>query len=85
MQINHLLHFYLPNGMLGVIDTIIGENIESMFSKIKYDHNLLDSRILNGDLHAPVEAIYDLDHLEDALRHAYSAGRNGKILFAPNG
>jgi hypothetical protein len=40
---NHLLFFYLPNGKLGEIDTIIGENIEDLFSKIKYDHNLLDS------------------------------------------
>ena len=40
---NHLLFFYLPNGRLGEIDTIIGENIDSLFSKIKYDHNLFDS------------------------------------------
>ncbi len=40
---NHLLFFYLPNGRLGEIDTIIVENIEALFSKIKYDHNLFDS------------------------------------------
>ena len=40
---NHLLFFYLSNGRLGEIDTIIGENIDSLFSKIQYDHNLLDS------------------------------------------
>ena len=41
---NHLLFFYLPNGRLGEIDTIIGENIDSLFSKIKFDHYLFDSR-----------------------------------------
>ena len=40
---NHLLHFYLPNGRLGEIDTIIGENIETLFSKIQYEVNLVDS------------------------------------------
>ena len=29
---NHLLFFYLSNGRLGEIDTIIGENIDSLFS-----------------------------------------------------
>jgi hypothetical protein len=40
---NHLLFFYLPNGRLGEIDTAIGENVENLFSKIKYDQNLLNS------------------------------------------
>jgi len=40
---NHILFFYLPNGRLGKIDTVIGENIDSVFTKIKYDHNILDS------------------------------------------
>ena len=53
--------------------------------EIQETYKNLASKIINGDLHAPVEAIYDLDHLEDALRHAYRGGRNGKILFAPNG
>ena len=40
---NHLLYFYLPNGRLGAIDTIVGANIDTLFSKIKFDHNLVDS------------------------------------------
>ena len=40
---NHLLFFYLPNGRLGEIDTIIGENIDALFSKIKNDQNFFDS------------------------------------------
>ena len=33
----------MPNGRLGKIDTVIGENVDSLFSKIKYNHNILDS------------------------------------------
>jgi hypothetical protein len=40
---NNLLFFCLPNGRLGEIDTIIGKNNETLFSKIKYDHNILHS------------------------------------------
>ena len=46
---NHLIFFYLPNGRFGGIDTIMGENIDTLFSKIKYDYNLLDS---NNILHS---------------------------------
>ena len=46
---NHLLFFYLPNGRLGAIDTIVGDNIETLFSKIKYDRNLVDS---NNSIHS---------------------------------
>ena len=45
----------------------------------------LASKIICKDIHAPVEAIYDLEHYEDALKHAYQGGRVGKILFAPKG
>ena len=45
---NHLLFFYLPNGRLGEIDTIIGENIDTLFSKIKYDHLLNSNNIVHS-------------------------------------
>ena len=37
---NNIVFFYLPNGRLGKIDTVIGENVDSLFSKIKYNHNI---------------------------------------------
>jgi len=40
---NHLLYFCLPNGKLDVIDTVIGSNVDTLFSTIRYDHNLVDS------------------------------------------
>ncbi len=45
---NHLLFFYLPNGRLGEIDTIIGENIDTLFSKIKYDYLLNSNNIVHS-------------------------------------
>ena len=33
------LFFCLPNGKLGVIDTVIGSNVDTLFSKIKYYEN----------------------------------------------
>lgn len=38
-----------------------------------------------GVLHSPVEATYTLDQAADALEHAHREGRDGKIVFTPNG
>ena len=45
----------------------------------------LASQITNGNLYTPVESAYRLDQLSDALKHAYQAERNGKVLLMPNG
>ena len=45
---NHLLYFYLPNGRIGAIDTIIGENIDTLFSDIKFDHLIEKDKIENA-------------------------------------
>lgn len=39
----------------------------------------------SGRISSPVEAEYGLDRLGEALRHANSGGRSGKILLIPNG
>ncbi len=38
-----------------------------------------------GKLSSPVEAMYGLDQISDALSHALRGGRSGKILLTPNG
>ena len=45
----------------------------------------LESLVVSGKIATPVEATYHLGQLEEALRHAYRGGRNGKVLFTPNG
>ena len=44
----------------------------------------LAERLVDGTLHVPVEATYDLDHIRDALRHAAREARGGKVLLTPN-
>jgi mitochondrial enoyl-[acyl-carrier protein] reductase / trans-2-enoyl-CoA reductase len=38
-----------------------------------------------GNLDVPLERIYPIDAITEALRHAAQGGRGGKILVAPNG
>lgn len=45
----------------------------------------LADQIRNGSLHAPVDKIYPIEEIGQALRHAQSAAHNGKVLIAPNG
>ena len=45
----------------------------------------LAGQVVAGTLNAPVDTIYPIDRIKDALAHADKGGRNGKILVAPNG
>jgi mitochondrial enoyl-[acyl-carrier protein] reductase / trans-2-enoyl-CoA reductase len=41
--------------------------------------------VMTGAVHAPVGAVYPIEQIGEALRHAQRAGHDGKILVAPNG
>ena len=45
----------------------------------------LGRQILDGTLSAPVEKVYGIDDITQALAHAQRGARAGKILVAPNG
>ena len=45
----------------------------------------LGSQVLAGRLFAPVDTVYPIEKIKDALAHADKGGRNGKILVSPNG
>ncbi|HEY1301188.1 MAG TPA: zinc-dependent alcohol dehydrogenase family protein [Stellaceae bacterium] len=45
----------------------------------------LGAKLRSGVLHAPVEATYPIEEIENALVHAQRGGRNGKVLVLPNG
>ena len=45
----------------------------------------LGRQILGGALSAPVEAVYPIEDIKAALKHAQQGERRGKILVAPNG
>ncbi|MDI1285678.1 MAG: zinc-dependent alcohol dehydrogenase family protein [Reyranella sp.] len=44
----------------------------------------LAGQVLAGKLSAPVDTVYPIDKIKEALAHADKGGRNGKILVSPN-
>lgn len=45
----------------------------------------LAAQVMDGQLHAPVDTVYPIENIKEALAHADKGGRNGKILVSPNG
>ena len=53
--------------------------------KIRDIYADLGGQVMAGKLYAPVDTVYPIDNIKDALAHADKGGRNGKILVSPNG
>jgi trans-2-enoyl-CoA reductase len=53
--------------------------------KIRAIYADLGEQVRAGKLSAPVDTVYPIDKIKDALAHADKGGRNGKILVSPNG
>jgi NADPH:quinone reductase-like Zn-dependent oxidoreductase len=53
--------------------------------KIREIYGGLAQQVMAGKLSAPVDTVYPIDKIKEALAHADRAGRNGKILVSPNG
>jgi NADPH:quinone reductase-like Zn-dependent oxidoreductase len=45
----------------------------------------LGGQVMAGKLSAPVDTVYPIENIKDALAHADKGGRDGKILVSPNG
>jgi mitochondrial enoyl-[acyl-carrier protein] reductase / trans-2-enoyl-CoA reductase len=45
----------------------------------------LAQQVMDGRLSAPVDTVYPIEKITEALAHADKGGRNGKILVSPNG
>ncbi len=41
--------------------------------------------IARGDVAVPVGAVYPIERIADAVRHAQAPGHDGKVLVAPTG
>jgi trans-2-enoyl-CoA reductase len=54
-------------------------------AKIRKIYAELAAQVMAGTLYAPVDTVYPIEKIKDALAHADKGGRNGKILVAPNG
>jgi NADPH:quinone reductase-like Zn-dependent oxidoreductase len=53
--------------------------------KIREIYADLGGQVLQGKLVAPVDTVYPIERIREALAHADKGGRNGKILVSPNG
>ena len=53
--------------------------------KIREIYARLARQVLEGKLGAPVDTVYPIDKIEEALAHADRGGRDGKILVSPGG
>jgi len=53
--------------------------------KIREIYAGLAAQVVEGRLHAPVDTVYPIEQIREALAHADKGGRNGKILVSPNG
>lgn len=54
-------------------------------ARIREIYAELADQVMAGTLYAPVDTVYPIEKIKDALAHADKGGRNGKILVAPNG
>lgn len=45
----------------------------------------LTTLIATGQIHSPVERVYPIEDIHEALSHAMRGNRSGKVLLAPNG
>ncbi|MDP2375581.1 zinc-dependent alcohol dehydrogenase family protein [Reyranella sp.] len=53
--------------------------------KIRAIYADLAGQVMSGKLSAPVDTVYPIEKIKEALAHADKGGRNGKILVSPNG
>src|SRR5262245_32639652 len=53
--------------------------------KIRELYADLGGQVMAGKLFAPVDTVYSIDNIKDALAHADKGGRNGKMTVTPNG
>jgi NADPH:quinone reductase-like Zn-dependent oxidoreductase len=53
--------------------------------KVRAIYDELARQVVDGTLAAPVEQVYAIEDIKDALAHAQRGERTGKILVAPNG
>jgi NADPH:quinone reductase-like Zn-dependent oxidoreductase len=54
-------------------------------AKVREIYADLGRQVKEGELFAPVDTVYPIENIKEALAHADKGGRNGKILVSPNG
>jgi len=74
----------LTNNGLKLVGFILGRFLATRsLEQIRTIYAELGRQILDGTLSAPVEKVYPIDEIKQALAHAQRGERTGKILVEP--
>ncbi|MBM4442041.1 MAG: zinc-dependent alcohol dehydrogenase family protein [Candidatus Rokubacteria bacterium] len=76
----------LTNGGQSLVGFILGRFLSRRsLPAVRGIYAELGRQVIDGAFTAPVERIYPIEEITDALRHAQRGARTGKVLVAPNG
>ena len=76
----------LVSGGQRLVGFILGRGLASRsLEQIRAIYGELGQQLAKGNLSAPVEMVYPIEYIKDAVAHAQKGERSGKILVAPNG
>jgi NADPH:quinone reductase-like Zn-dependent oxidoreductase len=76
----------LVSGGQKLVGFILGRGLATRsLEQIRTIYAELGQQLAKGNLSAPVEMVYPIEDIKDAVAHAQRGERSGKILVAPNG
>lgn len=76
----------LVSGGQSLVGFILGRGLSTRsLEQIRAIYADLGQQVAKGNLSAPVEMIYPIEDIKEAVAHAQRGERSGKILVAPNG
>jgi NADPH:quinone reductase-like Zn-dependent oxidoreductase len=76
----------LINGGQKLVGFILGRALATRsLAQIRVIYAELGQQVSKGILSAPVETVYAIEDIKEAVAHAQQGERSGKILVAPNG
>src|SRR6059036_623532 len=76
----------LISGGLSLVGFILGRGLATRsLDQIRAIYADLGQQVAKGNLSAPIEMIYPIEDIKEAVAHAQRGERSGKILVAPNG
>ena len=76
----------LVSGGQSLVGFILGRGLGTRsLEQIRAIYADLGQQVAKGNLSAPVEMVYPIEDIKEAVAHAQRGERSGKILVAPNG
>jgi len=76
----------LISGGQSLVGFILGRALSTRaLAEIRAIYTDLGQQVAKGNLSAPVEMVYPIEDIKEAVAHAQQGERSGKILVAPNG